>query len=713
MEQLTQSLKDGTMEILEVPFPALNAGQVLVRNHYSLISAGTEGKTVRDARLGYIGKARARKEEVKKVIQTAKTIGFLETYRLVMNKLDAPSALGYSCAGEVIAVADDVRDFTIGDLVACGGASAVHAEVVAIPVNLCVKLSKDADLKSAAFSTVGAIALQGIRQADLRLAESCVVIGLGLIGQLTVLLLKAAGIKVIAIDIDNYQVQKAKQIGADLAIDRSETTLNDQISYFTEGYGADAVIITASSSSTDPIDLAGELCRKKGKVIIVGAVPTGFARKNYYVKELEIKMSCSYGPGRYDSEYEDGGLDYPYAYVRWTENRNMQAFTELTRSGNVNLNQIISHEFNFREAKKAYDMILEKKESFAGIVLKYDLNKELKSSIQFTNHSTSPQKVKIAFIGAGAFAQNMILPRLQKLSVEFTGITTGKANNSANIASKYGFKFSTDKAQDIFNDKNVNTVFITTRHDSHYSYVVEGIKNKKNVFVEKPLCMNEEELSEIIKLQNNSSNLLMVGFNRRFAPLVKKIKNSLTPSVPVSINYRINAGIVAADHWTQNPTIGGGRIIGEICHFIDLCRHIANSSISHLSAFSMKTATNTEDTIIINIAFENGSIATVSYFGNGPKELPKEQLEVFSAGTAYILQDFKSLTVYGKTKKVFTENQDKGHAQELVEFIDAINKGTKSPIAFEEIAESMLATFKTIQSIRNNGKSISIKDSLK
>lgn len=375
MEQLTQNLKDGHMQLLEVPFPALGSGQVLVRNHFSLISAGTEGKTVKDARLGYIGKARARKEEVKKVIQTAKTLGLKETYRLVMNKLDAPSALGYSCAGEIIAVADDVRDFRIGDKVACGGSTAVHAEVVAVPVNLCVKLKNNVSMPEAAFTTLGAIAMQGVRQADLRLGENCVVIGLGLLGQITSQLLRASGVQVIGIDIDQKQVDQAAKYSCDHTFNRSNEQLEQAILELTGGHGTDAVIITAATSSSDPIDLAGTISRKKGKVIIVGAVPTGFQRKNYYNKELELRMSCSYGPGRYDSEYEEQGIDYPFAYVRWTENRNMQAFADLLASGRLNIKPLVTHVFPFNDAKKAYDLILARTEPFSGIVLEYDLQK--------------------------------------------------------------------------------------------------------------------------------------------------------------------------------------------------------------------------------------------------------------------------------------------------------------------------------------------------
>jgi polar amino acid transport system substrate-binding protein len=708
MEQLTQNLKDGAMQIMQVPFPALNAGQVLVRNHYSLISAGTEGKTVKDARLGYIGKARARKEEVKKVIQTVKTIGLFETYKMVMNKLDAPSALGYSCAGEIIAVADDVKDFKIGDKVACGGSGAVHAEVVAISVNLCVKLSDDADLKSACFTTVGAIAMQGIRQADLRLAENCVVIGLGLIGQITVSLLKASGVNVIAIDIDPNQVAKAKMMGADLALSRNDELLSNKINEFTNGYGADAVIITASTSSNDPIELAGEICRKKGKVIIVGAVPTGFSRKNYYIKELELKMSCSYGPGRYDAEFEEEGIDYPYAYVRWTETRNMQAFAKLLQDQKIAIDKIITHEFAFSNAKSAYDLILERSEPFAGIVLKYDIDKKLESKVVL-NQTKKASKVNIGLIGAGSFAQNILLPRIANTDSSFVGLTTGKSNNAINISQKYKFNYCTNEVNDLFADENINTIFITTRHDSHFEYVKKGVENSKNVFVEKPLCLNEEELNilkaDIEKHQGN----IMVGFNRRFAPLLQMIKSKTSSESPVSIHYRINAGLVAADHWTQNPKIGGGRIIGEVCHFIDLCAFIAGSKVKYVSGFSMLTAGNTEDTVTINLIMENGSIANICYYANGSKDLAKERIEVYNGGNTYILDDFKSLNMFGKTNKKIEQKQDKGHQQEIIEFINSIKEGKSNPIAFEEIYNSMLATFKAITSIRSNGQSIKVE----
>ncbi len=708
MDQLTQNLKDGEMQLLEVPFPMLMPGQILVRNHFSLISAGTEGKTVKDARLGYIAKARARSEEVKKVIQAAKANGIVNTYKMVINKLEAPSPLGYSCAGEVIAIANNVKGFQIGDLVACGGANAVHAEVVAIPTNLCVKLKPNTDLRQAAFTTVGAIALQGIRQAEPQLGENCAVIGLGLVGQLTILLLKASGINVIAIDIDKQQVNNAKGLEADLAIDRNDPNLEEYILQFTGGFGVDSVIITASTNSTDPIELAGKISRRKGKIIIVGAVPTGFTRKNYYNKELQLKMSCSYGPGRYDNDYEEKGIDYPIGYVRWTENRNMQAFANLISTEKINLNKIITHEFDLSNAFKAYQMIIEKSENFTGILLKYDLNKKLSQRIDLNKQEVTASEPTLAFIGAGSFAQNILLPKL-KSKAKFIGISTARPNNAKHLADKYKFNYCTDNTEEIFNDKQINTLFIVTRHNTHFKYVLKGLQNNKNIFVEKPLCILESELEEIKNARTNSTKILMVGFNRRFAPLVMKIKNSLNENFPIAINYRINAGMVSLDHWTQDLEIGGGRIIGEVCHFIDLCRFLTGSPITTVSATSMNTAGNTDDTSNIQLKFQNGSIANISYFSNGNKELAKEYLEVFNSGSVYQMDDFKLLTIFEKTKSVIkSSSQDKGHSGELDAFIDAIKNGTNAPIPFEEIYNSTLSTIKVLESISAGGKTISI-----
>lgn len=704
MKQLTQSLKDGTMNILEVPFPALEKGMVLVKNHYSAISTGTEGKTVSDARLGYIGKAKARKEEVKKVIDSAKKVGIVKTYDMVMNKLESPSALGYSCAGEVIEIGPGVRSVKVGDLVACGGKNAVHAEVVAIHENLMVKIDPKSSLKHACYTTIGSIAMQGIRQADLRIGENCVVIGLGMIGQLTIQILKASGVKVIGIDIDQKMVDLSVKSGADIAVNRNADEIHSLIESATDGYGTDAVIITAGTSSLDPIDFAGSVARKKGKVIIVGAVPTGFNRKNYYRKEIEIKMSCSYGPGRYDVNYEEHGLDYPISYVRWTENRNMSAFAQLLKSGSVQLDHLITHEFPFEKAKNAYDIVVNKAEPFVGIVLGY--NTEQKHIREKTNRAEySPKEVNIGFIGAGSFAQNFLLPSVKGNLVT---VATAHPNTAKNIATKYGFENFTCKSEEITENDAINTVFIATRHNLHAANVIASLHQGKNVFVEKPLCMTEGELSEIKSVANKfPKTRVMVGFNRRFSPAIDKLKNHLNQELPKAINYRINAGKVPSDHWVHDPSIGGGRIIGEVCHFIDLAMFIADSPIESVSALALDESIETQDSVVITLSFRNGSVASINYFSNGSKKLPKEYIEVFSGGKAMVIDDFQTLNIYAdKQSKIKFSGQDKGHRKGVEAFISSIKNGTPSPIAFNEVYLSTQVTFRVIESIQNNGRRI-------
>lgn len=708
MEQLTQNLKDGFMQLLEVPFPALGSGQILVRNHYSMVSAGTEGKTVRDARAGYLAKARSRKEEVRKVIRTAKTVGLLETYRLVMNRLDAPSPLGYSCAGEVIAVADDVRDFNIGDRVACGGSTAVHSEVVAVPVNLCVKLPVQVSTKDAAFTTLGAIALQGVRQADLRLGENCVVIGLGMLGQLTMQLLQAGGIKAAGIDVDEHQVQLAKEQGFDEVHVRRAPQLEQLINQFTGGHGTDAVIITAGTDSLDPVELAGILCRRKGKVVVVGAVPTGFSRKNYYQKELDLRMSCSYGPGRYDSEYEEKGLDYPYAYVRWTENRNMQAFVDLMGSNRIRLGGLTTHVFPFSEAKAAYDLILGKTEPFGGILLEYDYQKVLKEKVSLKTTQVPIHEIRAGLIGAGSFATNFLLKHLSG-RVYLTGLATARPNSARHVAEKFNFGYCTGNAGEIIGDKEINTVFIATRHDSHARFVIEALEAGKHVFTEKPLCLNTDELQKIREVYTAGTGRLMVGFNRRFAPMVVQLKKQLNSSLPCSISYHINAGILPEGHWAHDPATGGGRIIGEVCHFIDLCAFISDSHIKHVSAQIMKDAYGHDDTLTISLKMENGSIAGITYFSNGNANASKEVLEVYQAGTIARIDDFTELSlITAKGKKHIRSRQDKGHEQEMNRFLEALKSGQESPIPFDSIYNTTLSTFKVLESATLNGSNLTL-----
>ncbi len=713
MHQLTQSLKNGQMNILDVPLPALQPTGVLVRNHFSVISAGTEGKKVKDARLGYIGKAKVRQAEVKKVVETAKNEGVVSTYKKVMNKLDAPSPLGYSCAGEVIAVGSKVSGFKVGDKVACGGAGAVHAEVVSVPKHLCAKVPDGVKLNEAAFATIASIALQGIRQADLKLGENCVVIGLGLVGQLTVQLLNAAGVRTIGIDIDPAKVALAKASGVSLAFHREQNGLEKMVAEFTGGFGSDAVIITAGTSSLDPVELAGDLSRQKGKVVIVGAVPTGFSRANYYQKELDLRMSCSYGPGRYDSAYEEKGLDYPIGYVRWTENRNMQAYLQLLADKKLNIGPLISHVFDFENAQSAYDLILTNSEPYVGILLKYNVQKEITpGKLLLSRKSRKPDQVNIGFIGAGSFAQNFLLPNVQG-KANLVGVATARGNNARYIAEKYGFQYATGNAEDILRDDAINTVFIATRHHLHAEYVVKALQAQKHVFVEKPLALSLTELVEIRKLyeeihtadsSDGSGTVpeIMVGFNRRFAPFIERMLKHLAPHSPKAIHYRINIGTIPADHWTQDPEMGGGRIIGEICHFVDLCMFLACSKPVSVYAASMDTPENLHDTVIIGLKFANGSVANISYFANGSKTLEKEYLEVYCNGVSCVVKDFRELVIHGRKTGRFKSASDKGHAREIQQFISAIRNGTPIPVSFEDLYISSLMPFKIIESIQQN-----------
>lgn len=705
MQQLTQQLKSGKMEILEVPFPALGKGEVLVKNHYSVISAGTEGYQVSEARKGYIAKAKSRHKEVKQVIESIKTNGLISTYSTVMNKLEAPSPLGYSCAGEVIAVGENVSSITVGDFVACGGKNASHADIVAIPQNLCVKVPKYVDPKLAAFTTIASIAIQGVRRAELEVGSNCVVIGLGLIGQITMQILQASGITPIGIDVQIEKVKLAKKGNCKYAFARSQEGLEQTILDLTNGYGADAVLITAGTSSLDPVEFAGVIARKKAKVVVIGAVPTGFSRENYYNKELDLRMSTSYGPGRYDPNYEEKGVDYPIGYVRFTENRNMQTFINLLGSKKIDIDYLITHEFDLLDAPNAYRMILEKSEQFAGILIAYDIDKKQVKDVHLDKQvKINPIEPNIGLIGAGNFAQNILLPAM-KGKCNFIAVNTNHGNNAIYVAKKYGFQSTYDSAKKVISDKNTNTIFILTRHDTHAKYILETLDSDKHIFTEKPLAITEKELESIKQkyLNSNQDKFLMVGFNRRFSPYIKKLKSIFTSEQIKAINMRINAGNLPADHWVNDKAIGGGRIIGEACHFIDLASFIADSTIESVFAQAMNSPNGMQNTVNINLKFTNGSIANISYFSNGNKMMPKELIEVFSNNISIVINDFKNMIIYGKSvKKVKYKGQDKGHKQELIEFFKAIRNGKPCPIPFEESYHSTLVTFKVVKSLKGN-----------
>ena len=479
MQQLTQELKSGKMEILEVPFPAIDKGRILVRNFYSVISAGTEGKTVSDARKGYIAKARSRKKEFNQVIEMIKKNGFLSTYSFVMNKLEMPSSLGYSSAGEVISVGENVNSYKVGDFVACSGSSAAHAEVVSVPIKMCVKLPPNIDQKQASFVSLAAIAIQGVRQSGVTIGEKCVVIGMGIIGQLTYKILEASGVTPIGIDISDDQIALSKSAGLLNVYNRNIGGLEEIIFNQTKGYGADSIIITASGNSSDPVEFAGKIARKRAKVVVVGNVPTGFTRAEYYKKELDLRMSTSYGPGRYDKTYEEEGIDYPVGYVRWTENRNMESFIEMLSTGKLDVSKLITHKFLLHDASQAYDMILKKEEPFSGILIQYDENAELKKRVSFNEKPFPKGDVNVGFIGAGSFAQGTLLPKM-KSKCNFVAIANSRGNSSRYVADKYGFSYCSENAENLLSDESVNTVFITTRHNSHKGLVIKAIEKGKN-----------------------------------------------------------------------------------------------------------------------------------------------------------------------------------------------------------------------------------------
>ena len=705
MQQLTQQLKSGKMQILEVPFPALGKGEVLVKNYYSVISAGTEGYMVSEARKGYIAKAKSRQKEVKQVIESIKTKGFFSTYNTVMNKLESPSPLGYSCAGEVIAIGENVTTVSVGDFVACGGKNASHADIVAIPQNLCIKIPKTVEIKQAAFTTIAAIALQGIRRAELEIGSNCVVIGLGLIGQITAQILNASGITPIGIDVQQEKVNLAQKGGIKYAFARNHEGLEQLITDLTNGHGTDAILITAGTSSLDPVEFAGIIARKKAKIVVLGAVPTGFSREHYYNKELDLRMSTSYGPGRYDPNYEDKGVDYPIGYVRFTENRNMRTYIELLESKKLDIDYLITHEFDLLEAPKAYSMILERSEDFAGILIKYDIEKKSVADIILKKQGEiDPNEPNIGLIGAGNFAQNILLPNMIG-KCHFAAVNTNHGNNAVYVAKKFGFKAVYDSAEKVIHDKDTNTIFILTRHDTHAKYIIEAIASDKHIFTEKPMAITEDELSQIRRkyFDSNQDKFLMVGFNRRFSPYISQLKAIFTTEQIKAINIRVNAGYILPDHWVNDKEIGGGRIIGEACHFIDLAAFIADSKIEYVYAHAMETSSKLCDTVNINLKFDNGSIANISYFSNGNKMMPKELIEVLGNSTSVIIDDFKKMTIYGKkVKKIKFKGQDKGHGEELSLFFNAIRNGTDCPISFESSYHSTLATFKVLQSIREN-----------
>ncbi len=709
MKQVIQSYRSGALKVADVPPPSLRGAGLLVLNQASLISPGTEKSTVQVAQKTLIGKAMERPEMVKKVLTAIQKDGLKETLKRVFDRLDTPVALGYSCAGTVAAVGDEARRFSVGDQVACAGQNyASHAEMVYVPKNLCVKIPDGVDVEDASFVTLGAIALQGIRQAEPRLGDRIAVIGLGLLGQLTVQLLKASGCRVIGADLDPSKLTLAQQLGADAVASSGE--LIEAVSVFSAGQGVDAVIITASTKDNGPVQVAGAIARKKGRVVVVGAVGMDLPREPYYKKELDLRLSMSYGPGRYDSEFEEKGRDYPYGYVRWTETRNMQAFLELVAERKVQLKPLITHRFPIEEAEKAYALMMEGGVPYMGMVITYprDTARALPATIPVAP-APAARSVTLGFIGAGNHVKDMLLPPLQSLAaVSIRGICTASGITAKSLAEKIQAGYCTSDVQAILDDAAINTILIGTRHDSHGSLAVKSLLADKHTFVEKPLCLTEEELVEIRSVYEKkaaSGLQLMVGFNRRFSPHAKQAQEFFAGRKnPLVMLYRINAGRIPKEHWIQDPEVGGGRLIGEVCHFVDYMQALAGSLPTSVSARRVARHGSgiTDDQCVLSLAFGDGSIGTIVYTAEGDRGLPKEYVEAHADGKSLTMQDFMDTQMYadGNTNHFKTAKREKGFQEEMTRFVQAVEQGLPPVMPFEEIEAVTRACLLAMQSLQ-------------
>ena len=692
MKQIIQSLKTGQTKVEEIPIPYSSPGSLLIKTSKTLISTGTERMLVEFGKAGLLKKASQQPEKVKMVLDKVFTDGLKTTIESVFNKIDQPLPLGYCNVGIVHETGSDVKNFKKGDRVVSNGK---HAEAVNVPINLCAKVPDTVSDEEASFTILGAVALQGIRLAKPTLGETVVVIGLGLVGLMTVQLLKANGCRVLGIDFDHNKLSLAKKFGADLVdLNREDPLTIADI--FSRGRGVDAVIITASTTSNEPIRQAALMCRKRGRIVLVGVTGLKLSRDDFFKKELTFQVSASYGPGRYDTNYEEKGQDYPIGFVRWTEQRNFEAVLDMMAAGALDVKQLISHQFDINEAEKAYKLIVSDEHSL-GILLTYpgveitnDSRKVLLSNnnnIKKSNNKNTNKKIKVSFLGSGNYATSILIPAFKAAGAELKSIASISGVSGVYTGKKYGFLETTTDSDRLFADKAINAVVIGTRHDTHADFVVKALKTQKHVFVEKPLCLTLEELSKI-ESSYSSSNILMVGFNRRFAPQIQKIKFLLENiKGPKTMIMTVNAGKIPNDHWTQDLEIGGGRIIGEACHFIDLLIFLTGETITDYKIQFMDSLT--KDTANIQLSFKDGSIATIHYYANGSKSFPKERLEVFAQGGILQLDNYRKLTSFGWPgfKKMNLWQQDKGQKASVKAFVDAISSGNTSPIPVEEIFE--------------------------
>ncbi len=725
MKQVLQHARTGEITVEEVPAPQLLPGCVLVRIAASVVSAGTERASSEFARKSLLQKAKSRPDLVREVISKVQRDGVFSAIQAVRSRLDQPQNPGYSSAGTVVAVGEGVTDIQPGDRVACAGAGfAVHAEIACVPRLLVARIpARNRNIgdavafEEAAFATLGAVALHGIRSAEAKLGDIVAVIGLGLMGQITVQLLKAAGCRVVGMDIDASRADLARKMGAD-ALTNSAAKFRDLCSEISRGAGVDSILITAETPSSEPVNLAGAIARDRAIVVAVGTIGIDIGRKAYYEKELDFRISRSYGPGRYDSAYEQKGRDYPIGYVRWTETRNMEAFLQLLAEKKINLGPLITHRFPIENAERAYGLITGgSRESFLGVVIQYTgacndsrtltLVRETAASV---GSSPSPvAKLAVGLLGAGSFASSTLIPALKAASnTSLVMVCTATGSHAQHAARKFSFRNCTTDESEVIQNPNINTVVVATRHHLHASQVLAALAANKNVFCEKPLCLFEDELRSIVRaylgIAAPERPAMMVGFNRRFAPMTAQMKSFLAPiSEPLALHYRINAGYLPPDHWVNDREQGGGRILGEVCHFIDLLMFLAASPIVEVKARAVvSSARYSGDNVLASLRFANGSEGAISYLANGDRSFSKERIEVFGGGGTAVLEDFRRLELVrgGRQHTIHSRwRQDKGHRAEWAAFVQSVLRKSESPIRLEDLVCSTLATFRVQKSL--------------
>jgi len=704
MRALLTDRKSGEVSTYEVPAPELRPGGLLVRTHHSAISAGTERATLDLSSKSLLAKIKARPDLVKQVLEYARQNGVKAAYEKVQAKLDRLTTLGYSCAGEVISVGEGVHEFRTGDRVACGGGTyANHAEINFVPRNLAVRIPSQVPMAAASLTTIGAIALQGFRQAGVSIGETVAVVGAGLVGVLTIQIARAAGCRVAAIDLSHKRVQRAADFGAHFAIAADDPALVSSIKEFSR-YGVDAAILTAATDSAEPAEMAAKILRDRGRIIVVGAVGMGVSRNNMYMKELSLALSRSYGPGRYDTQYEEGGIDYPIGYVRWTERRNMEAFLDLLTAGQIDVAPLLEHRYSIDEGAKAYADL---KNGLYTAILEYNGASVAPERAVLAVVASRPRisdEVRVGCIGAGSFASSVIFPNLQSIKgVRLQSVATISGAGAA--SAQRAFKFQTaEQPSELLNNPNVDSVFVLTRHDTHAAETARALGAGKPVFVEKPLAIDRQQLDQLQQVYEGQllagrAPFVMVGFNRRFAPFTEKIRGFFAGRrEPMVIHARVNAGFIPHDHWIYAQ---GGRIVGEFCHFVDWARSLVGSPIESVAATGLPNGTQyASDNVAVTLKFADGSVANLLYLTNGDRSLPKEFFEVFCQGAIARLDDFRTLELArnGKLQK-FKSTQDKGHRQELQLTVEAIRSGKPSPISFEELVEVSHATLLVQQAL--------------